>query len=236
MKIAVIQNTHGDEINGLHFPSFVDVFVGNPQAKEKGVRFIESDLNRSFNGKTDTIEERRAVELKKILSPYDFVLDIHSTISGKTNAVISTKLTSLEWHVGRKLAENFIYFPLMTNSLIHHVKNGVALELGGKEDLGVYQQAIDNLLKIFFSNDLPIDRCKKAWHCFDSEKKKDGYLSLLKNYDHVKNGDVVAINLNGEHPKAIVAVEEFTTFLWGNNQYDDIYGFKLKKLFYQPRD
>ena len=60
-----------------------DWIIGNPQAMQKNVRYIEVDLNRVAPGdpKGKEYEVRRAAELCEILQQYHFVLDIHGTIA-----------------------------------------------------------------------------------------------------------------------------------------------------------
>lgn len=91
-KILLLGSQHGDEplgdllyeYIGKHHPERapeIDFIIGNPQAKRKNVRFIESDLNRSYSGKGETYEERRAIELVRIIAKhhYSLVLDLHTT-------------------------------------------------------------------------------------------------------------------------------------------------------------
>lgn len=91
-KILLLGSQHGDELLGDQLHNYIitnhpdmmdciDFTVANPAAKEKGVRFIESDLNRSYNGKNSTLEEIRAAELLDLISSkkYDLVLDLHTT-------------------------------------------------------------------------------------------------------------------------------------------------------------
>lgn len=57
------------------------VALGNLDAARKGVRFIESDLNRSFGlSERKTEEHSRAEILEDLLSKTSFLLDIHQTI------------------------------------------------------------------------------------------------------------------------------------------------------------
>ena len=56
------------------------VFLGNVKAAEMGVRFVERDMNRSFNmDDMATHEARRTKELEHILLESTFYLDIHQT-------------------------------------------------------------------------------------------------------------------------------------------------------------
>ncbi len=91
-KILLLGSQHGNELLGdvLHayikihrkeLLPFVTFAVGNIRAKKAGVRFIESDLNRSYTGKNKTYEERRAQRLLRFIKQkkFDLVLDLHTT-------------------------------------------------------------------------------------------------------------------------------------------------------------
>lgn len=86
MKILVLGGTHGNELLGIELVKMlrvkpiagIEALVANPRATEKGVRFIETDLNRSFS-EGESYEYRRARELKDITKSYDIVLDFHNT-------------------------------------------------------------------------------------------------------------------------------------------------------------
>lgn len=88
MNILVIGGLHGNEPLGIEIvrtierdpiPNVTAIF-GNPDAIEKGVRFIESDLNRVFPGNQSGVtEERRAAFLMEATKSYDVVLDFHNT-------------------------------------------------------------------------------------------------------------------------------------------------------------
>lgn len=66
-----------EEINGE-----IILLIGNPNALKEKKRFLDTDLNRIFHLKfTKPLnrEEKRALELSKILADTDYLLDIHST-------------------------------------------------------------------------------------------------------------------------------------------------------------
>jgi len=87
---------HGDETGSLPaavtlaedlaagaqpFVGRVTLFVGNPTAGLRGVRFVEADLNRAFvDEAADTLEHRRSIELRRILDTADLFVDFHQTI------------------------------------------------------------------------------------------------------------------------------------------------------------
>lgn len=105
-KILLLGAQHGNELLGMHLFNyikhyrsalmpFVTYHTGNPRALKQKVRFIESDLNRSYNGRSETYEERRG---KRILSfinqhKFDIVLDLHTTTCEQPPCFITTNFT-----------------------------------------------------------------------------------------------------------------------------------------------
>ncbi len=86
---------HGNEVIGIEVINrIISYFIKNKEininlglllcnleAAKQDVRFIESDLNRSFSvAEVKTLEHRRAVEIAKIVDQADFVFDLHQTV------------------------------------------------------------------------------------------------------------------------------------------------------------
>src|SRR3989344_7923920 len=89
---------HGNELTPLeiikrYFKDKVSYIIANSEAVHKNKRFIESDLNRSFNGKSNTFEEKIAQKLLKELKKYKYVLDFHTSTSDTPIFIIMTKIT-----------------------------------------------------------------------------------------------------------------------------------------------
>jgi succinylglutamate desuccinylase len=91
-KILLLGSQHGNELlgevlythirkNRSELLSFVTYKTANLRAKKYGTRFMESDLNRSYNGMKNTYEERRALRLLRYIkqNAFDLVLDLHTT-------------------------------------------------------------------------------------------------------------------------------------------------------------
>lgn len=94
MRLLVLGGTHGNEQLGVNLVKSlnerpidgVDCLIANPKATKRGIRFVESDLNRSFgNQLQQSYEVRRAQELVKKLAQYDVVLDFHNTETPNNN-------------------------------------------------------------------------------------------------------------------------------------------------------
>ena len=96
-NLVIFCGVHGNEkagvfavkkaIKTLKIKKGIVYFVfANVKAIEKNVRFTEKNLNRCFlkDQKGDTYEEKRAVELMKILDQSDALLDLHSSTTPVT--------------------------------------------------------------------------------------------------------------------------------------------------------
>jgi aspartoacylase len=113
MKILIIGATHGNELLGTKLYArllqkrsplleHIDFIVGNPRAYANKIRYIERDLNRSYQSSGDSYEERRAQEIRECIATTkpDLVLDMHTTscvqpdclIVGGTDGAIRQRL------------------------------------------------------------------------------------------------------------------------------------------------
>ncbi len=86
MRILVIGGMHGNEPLGIAVvkalqSSTVDTLVANRRAIDQNVRFIKTDLNRTFPGcsGSDDYETNRAAFIVKRCQDYDLVIDFHNT-------------------------------------------------------------------------------------------------------------------------------------------------------------
>lgn len=137
MRIGIVGSLHGDELLGkdvigiLQKEDFPFLFIiGNTAAIARNVRFLESDLNRSFPGRPDgTLEERRAMEILEELQRCDVIIDIHSTLANTPPFVIAVE-GSPEYLVDAAPLEKVVYVRSgldPSGSLIAH-KPGISLE------------------------------------------------------------------------------------------------------------
>jgi succinylglutamate desuccinylase len=91
-KILILGSQHGNELLGeaLHayiqrqrpeLLPYITYLPGNIRARQQNIRYIESDLNRSYNGRRTTYEERRAGRILAYIKrhAFDLVLDMHTT-------------------------------------------------------------------------------------------------------------------------------------------------------------
>ncbi|MBC7661485.1 MAG: succinylglutamate desuccinylase/aspartoacylase family protein [Chitinophagaceae bacterium] len=92
--------THGNEVGGINTlieclsllktgivrPQITMAFVlGNPRGALANRRFLETDLNRAFHSKVQSLEGERARQLEGILIQSEYFLDFHQTIEPSLN-------------------------------------------------------------------------------------------------------------------------------------------------------
>ena len=143
-NILVIGGLHGDESSGIaiakyfqqHSHNGISSFIGNPAASVKNKRYLETDLNRSFDTKVATsLEERRAEEIKPLLKKFDFIIDFHNTKGDFTTCAITTVKPN-KVHIAIALHFGFKKLVIMppSGSLIsRHAQNAISFEIATNE-------------------------------------------------------------------------------------------------------
>ena len=112
-KVLLVAGTHGNEVNApwlfdqwmecpdlikTHNIEFCSV-IGNPKAREVGRRYLDRDLNRSFNLDLLDAEFHKGYEIKRAKEmlnlygkegeiPCQLVIDFHSTTSSMGNSLV----------------------------------------------------------------------------------------------------------------------------------------------------
>jgi predicted deacylase len=216
--------------------------IANEKARSLNIPFVESDLNRSFPGKDNgTYEEQLAYHLHPLVSEVDLVIDIHSTNTmsvGEQSAMIVTKLDPET----RKLIEavNPPKVLLMSctkdNALISDASIGIGIEYGREGEDQTKQRILDDtqtlLIKLGMVKEVkqksPWSKKTEWYEVVKAFDKDPGCVldSSIKNYALVKKGSLVA---KCGH-KCIYAEEDFHPILFGENRYENIFGFIGRKL------
>lgn len=247
-KIILTIGTHGDEKIGLKvvealskFPIIkgeLIVHIGNEKAFNINKRFIDQDLNRAFPGKKDgNYEERRAYELLPLIKSADIVIDIHSTTSELKDAVIVTQLNKKTQEYIDIISPKYALIMKATkkNALISYAKVGIAFEYGKDNDPNAIRKVVLGIRRLLAYIEM-IDSFGKNRKTPNSifftvnkviPKNKNALLNKnIKNYKLVEKGQVYA-TVDG---KKIIAKNNFYPILFGQNNYDDIFGFAAKKI------
>jgi succinylglutamate desuccinylase len=245
MKIILNILTHGDENIGLKVAKELKklnidekvfcVQIANEKAAQLGKRFINQDLNRSFPGKNNgNYEQRLARKLLSVIKSADIVLDIHSTTSNLKDALIVTKLNKETLKYIKIIQPKYALLMNITkeNALIAGAKIGLAFEYGKDKDAKVVKKIVQDIKKVLASVNLinfKYSKSKNATKFFsiDSEFKKekgDKLFHGIKNYQLVRKGEIVA--KRGD--EFLFAQKDFYPVLFGENNYNDIFGFQGK--------
>lgn len=158
MKILLLGSQHGDELLGDRLYTHIQASyqsllphitfkIGNPKAHQAGVRYIESDLNRSYNGNGITYEEKRAEYLRAYISEnkFDIILDLHTTVSHQPPCFITHAIRDevrpflRASHIERVV---LLSDPIIHSSLDSVSPNVIALEIANRD---INDALLDNL-------------------------------------------------------------------------------------------
>lgn len=250
VNILVIGCIHGDELIGrsvinelrrlvVSCGTLVTV-IANMRAIKAGKRFIDKDLNRSFPGnQKGKNEERLAYVLLPLIKRADIVLDIHSTTTDTTSAVILTKVNK---SIKQLLS---IFNPkrvvVMENkvgktALIGHCKAGISFEYGKDKSEKVYKEILKDIRSIISKYGMiegkkmvsKITHKTEYFQVVGALVRPKGLKleQAIKNFSLVQRGEIIA--QNGEAIQ--MATRNFYPFLFGEKTYKEIWGFMLKKV------
>lgn len=247
MKIVINIALHGDEKIGFKVKNIIDkipikkgeliFLVANEKAAEQNKRFIDSDMNRVFPGSKDgDYEQRRAAEILPMIKSADVVIDIHSTTSELKDALIVTKWNDEIKHLVSIINPKYVLYMKHNRetSMIYHSKAGVAFEYGKDDDNEVIGKVADDIKRVLVDLEMIdgelLEKDFKS-KCFEIEQvfpKNQGDIldKNVTNYRVVKKGSVVATHKDIE----IVAKEDFYPILFGEKNYNDIFGYMGQEI------
>ncbi len=200
-NIFIVGGLHGDEPTGitvakylLHNPqNGIESIVAHPQAAAENKRFFETDLNRSFSPHLPiSFEEQLAVELKRQLYPFDFLIDLHNTKGDFTTCAITVMEPTNEHKV---LARHFGFKRLVimppSGSLIGlHPEKSISFEIALNET-------------DYFTTDYLVDKIKTV-------REMSSYDDGLTYYKYVQSIKSATAKRVGITPESIVNFKDFT--------------------------
>lgn len=250
-NILVIGCVHGDELIGERvvvelrkltiLNGTLVTVLANKRAMEAGKRFIDQDLNRSFPGNLQgNHEEQLAYTLVPLLKEADIVLDIHSTTTDTTSAIILTKVNQsikgllsvfnpkrvvvMEKNVGKTALTGFC-------------KAGISFEYGKDKSEKAYKETITDITKILEEYGM-VEKTKrkvsKAIHkteyfeVLGTLVRPPGFKleRAIMNFSLVKKGEIVA----RDGKRIQKAPRNFYPLLFGPVSYKEIWGFMARKI------
>lgn len=202
--VRIVAGQHGNEkgpVRALISRGY-DFILGNPEAGERNVRYIDQDLNASYALDTHTLESKRSQEILDLISPEDVVIDFHTTSAEGPPFAILLDRTMLPLAERTGLA----HAVLMT----HNIKNGHAL-INARDGIAVEiseydtQESFDVSLSVLDS----------------LEREKSSPLSLYEVYD--------LITEPGQYENFVECKDGFFPILVGEESYDFI-GLKARRI------
>lgn len=210
MKKVFIVGQHGNEKLPIRAADTlinqIEVIVANPKAVSAGVRYLETDLNRSFPGDNlGKYEERLAAELKNRLEEFGEVVDFHTATCGTPLFAIVTKLTKNHLDLVRKLGVKKVVY--MENSiasgksLIDHVKVGVSIE-AGREKTGSVLRRIEKVMRHYLAGKMLPMQSLEIYSVFEIMKRSEENNKLPIGARNFKK-----ISINGQECYPVLARE-----------------------------
>src|SRR3989338_6695361 len=233
--VLVVGGTHGDEPMGVQVihalkeelknqavVGEIIVMIGNPEAVEKKVRFVDSDLNRFFGNEAALKnkplqarlkEEVRAREIMPLLKKVDYLLDIHSTLKPSIpflymeNTKKHRKAVE-EWSVPYIISPDYnftnqAFRSCMDNIVDAHGGVGITYETGWNQDNSHFESVLSNVKAFlkqtraafhdFKSNELPsAPQSLFIYKELIAQTKKFVFEKDFNNFAFVSKGEVIA--------------------------------------------
>lgn len=240
-EVAVVGAVHGDEPCGARaIERFLDadpavdraakLIVANEPALKRGVRYVETDLNRALPGdpESDLYEERLAHELMQEIEGCT-ALGIHSTVSYPEAFASVADATDAEHDLVSRL-------PLSKVADFSAVADGRCVELPGFVDVeaglqrteGAAENAYDCIVQFFRALDVLPGTAEPTpttrYEVFETVEKEPGrpYRFRGENFERVPEGAVFAES--GD--TTLRADREFWPVLMSDDGHSKLLGYK----------
>ena len=226
-KIAILGCVHGNENYSLKVfkqlkkinlkSGIIDFYLVNQKAHQKKVRFIDQDLNRSFNSTENNLEITLAKQIKQKLNNYEYIIDIHSTTSKTppfliyTNEELENSHFLNSFNIKRK-----VYIKNAKFSLIGQFQNAIAIEISLKNGNKIAMKNAKKYILSFLANNNLINKPKNKINYTET------YTNIGKTKKNNKLKDFKLTKITGE---------QYYPMLSGKTKYKNLYCFKLKRKY-----
>jgi hypothetical protein len=162
-RILIIGAQHGNERLGPRLKRYitryperyetVEYLCGNPRAFRANIRFMEADLNRSYDpvGRPSTYEEKRAQKILRYIREgnYDYVFDVHTSYTDVDRFFLATSAEGpISDIVAASTIQRLVVMPshIADCSLIGQVPQAISIEYN--RDLAVTGAALRELVTL----------------------------------------------------------------------------------------
>jgi len=244
--VAIVAAIHGDEPAGVRpidrlldeVPAVdrpVKLIVANERALERGVRYVDEDLNRAFPGDPNagTHEGRLAARLATELAGCT-TLSIHSTQSHDEPFAVANRLVDPVRDLIPRLPVTAVVETgdLVQGRLFESVERLVEVEAGLQGSEGAAENA-DRIARAFLvamgvlpgtvpPREVPVFRLTEQV----SKTPADRYEVFVENFERVAAGETFAAADGVE----TVAQEDFYPVLMSPDGYGDVYGYAADRV------
>ncbi len=151
MKTLIVGGIHGDELTGIQLANYfrskysknIYSLLAHDAAVKRRKRYLETDLNRSFNTSLQvSIEEQIAKDIKNKIGSYNLILDFHNTNAKANDCCITTTFPNLmQVKVCSLLGfHNLVIMPPSGSLISINPKISMSIEIS-KESLGYYSRS-----------------------------------------------------------------------------------------------
>lgn len=239
-EYSIVGSIHGDEPCGkkaierflesdYEIKKPVKFIIANEEALEHNVRFLDTDLNRSFPGDIDSEkhEERLAAKIMEEVKGTK-VLDLHTTRSYPEPFANFSNLNDTEISLIKAAGvKNAVLFSEDSGSL-HKKVDGIVVETGYQQTEEAVENAYDIIVNFLAANGvIGADYKLSDPTIFQYDGTVDGdWEFVAENFHEVKKGEVFARRDDEE----LRAEEDFYPVLMSTDGYDGMLGFKAKKV------
>ena len=199
--VTVVCSLHGEEVfpakifeylkkNLDQYPG-LKIILAHEEALKKGVRFFDTDLNRSFPGKKDgNYEERLAYQIKKEIKNCKYLIDLHTSVTDIQLTPIVTKINrKTKRIINLQKSAQIIYVkkPLAGQALIGQINNGVSLECGRQHTKGpAMMRSILQLINDLIHDKKRKPRARKIFTVTGTLSKSTPIPKNAKNFKYIK--------------------------------------------------
>jgi len=238
---AVIGLIHGDEPCGSEaierfkrsdysVKKPVKLILANEKAAEKGVRYIDCDLNRNFPGDKESSkhEEKLAAEILEEVKGLE-ILSLHSTKSYSNPFAAQSILDKEDIEMIKDTGVRLVSFMENPINCLGEYSKAVTVECGFQGSDNAAKNGYRVLINFLAANNVIDVEYRRSepdmFKVFETIEKPD-YEFTAANFQKVQKGEVYA-RRNGEE---LVAKEDFYPVLMSTNGYDTILGHKAKKI------
>lgn len=229
-RVLLLGSQHGNEPLGdilkvyirghaVDLLPYVTFKTANLKAKRSGVRYIESDMNRSYDTKLNTYESRRAATILQYIhdGKYDLILDLHTTNCIQPPSILVRSVASANanflraTHIG-KIIE--MRHSIAETSLIGRHDDVMSIEVSNHDlhDETIIKSLADDLRR--YVNGRVFDDIKQLYTVNELLLKTDANLRIpLVNFE--------------------MSAQGFIPILTGENSYKkntDYLGFRTDKV------